>query len=228
MKNNQSIASSDRIVLSIKGNKVHSLTIKQVVPSDAGYYTVKVILDNGTSVSNAQAIVEIVSTFVKLLQIITIVDGQDYEIDIEVYGLPPPNIKWLYLIISNGNHHQLHIYHVTAQDADEYQVVCLNNLGHLLVSIKRTARLDTQIHAFSKPKIIWSKDAIPIDFSLYSRRINAEQRQGTYALTIKNLQLDDKGFYVYAETYQKFHDKLLKESDICIESSNQIEQQQQE
>ncbi|CAF3260192.1 unnamed protein product, partial [Rotaria sp. Silwood2] len=181
MKNNQSIASSDRIVLSIKGNKVHSLTIKQVVPSDAGYYTVKVILDNGTSVSNAQAIVEIVSTFVKLLQIITIVDGQDYEIDIE--------------IISNGNHHQLHIYHVTAQDADEYQVVCLNNLGHLLVSIKRTARLDTQIHAFSKPKIIWSKDAIPIDFSLYSRRINAEQRQGTYALTIKNLQLDDKGFY---------------------------------
>ncbi|CAF5087049.1 unnamed protein product, partial [Rotaria sp. Silwood1] len=88
MKNNQPIEKSDRIVQSIKGNKVHVLTIKQAVPSDAGYYSVRATLGTETSISDAQVVVEVAPTFVKLPETVTVVDGQDCEIDIEVFGLP--------------------------------------------------------------------------------------------------------------------------------------------
>jgi hypothetical protein len=228
MKDNQPIGKSDRIVPSVKGNKVHVLTIAKAIPSDAGYYSIKATSGNETSLSDAQVIIEVAPTFVKLPETVTVVDGQDCEINIEVYGLPPPNVKWSYLaedlttnakykLTSDGTHHQLRIFRASAQDAGEYQVICVNNLGRvtgkinvrissppviiqplkdLFIPIKRIARLETQIHAFPEPKIVWSKDAIPIDFSLYPGRINAEDRRGTYALTIKNVQLEDAGFYV--------------------------------
>jgi hypothetical protein len=228
MKNNQPIPKSDRIAPSVKGNKVHVLTIKQATPSDAGYYSVKATLGNETSVSDAQVTIEVAPTFVKIPETVTVVDGQDCEINVEVYGLPPPNITWSYLaedlttntkykITSDGTHQQLRIQHATAQDAGEYQIICSNNLGRitgkinvrissppvivqplkdLLIPIKRIARLETQIYAYPEPKITWSKDAIPIDFSLYPGKINAEERRGTYSLSIKNVQLDDGGFYV--------------------------------
>ncbi|CAF3618249.1 unnamed protein product [Rotaria sordida] len=228
MKNNQPIEKSDRIVASTKGNKVHVLTIKQAIPSDAGYYSVKATLGSDTSISDAQVVVEVAPTFVKLPEIVTVVDGQDCEINIEVSGLPPPQVKWSYLaedlvtnakykITSSDTNHQLRIQRATAKDAGEYQVVCSNNLGRitgrievrissppvvvqplkdLLIPIKRTARLETQIYAYPEPKIVWSKDAIPMDFSLAPARINAEDRRGTYALVIKNVQLEDSGFYV--------------------------------
>jgi hypothetical protein len=229
MKNNEPIPKSDRIVPSVKGNKVHVLTIKQAVPSDAGYYSVKATLGNETSISDAQVIIEVAPTFVKIPETVTVVDGQDCEINVEIYGLPPPNVVWSYLaedlttnakykITSDGKRHQLRIQHATAQDAGEYQIICSNNLGRitgkinvrissppvivqplkdLLIPIKRIARLETQIYAFPEPKIIWSKDAIPIDFNSYTPgKINAEERRGTYALSIKNIQLEDGGFYV--------------------------------
>ncbi|CAF2489671.1 unnamed protein product [Rotaria sp. Silwood2] len=228
MKNNQPIEKSDRIIASVKGNKVHVLTIKQAVPSDAGYYSVKATLGNEQSVSDAQVVVEVAPTFVKLPEIVTVVDGQDCEINMEVFGLPPPQIKWSHLaedlvtnakykITANGTSHQLRIQHATAQDAGEYQVMCSNNLGRitgkievrissppiivqplkdLLVPIKRIARLETQVYAYPDPKINWSKDAIPIDFNLSPARIIAEERRGTYSLVIKNVQLEDGGFYV--------------------------------
>ena len=85
-------------------------------------------------------LVEVPPTIVKIPETITVVDGQDCEINIEVTGLPSPNVKWSYLaedlttnskykITSDGNHHQLRIQHATAQDAGEYQVICSNNLG---------------------------------------------------------------------------------------------------
>ncbi|CAF2746284.1 unnamed protein product [Rotaria sp. Silwood2] len=228
MKNNQPIEKSDRIIASVKGNKVHVLTIKQAVPSDAGYYSVKATLGNEQSISDAQVVVEVAPTFVKLPEIVTVVDGQDCEINMEVFGLPPPQIKWSHLavdlvtnakykITANGTSHQLRIQHATAQDAGEYQVMCSNNLGRitgkievrissppiivqplkdLLVPIKRIARLETQVYAYPDPKINWSKDAIPIDFNLSPARIIAEERRGTYSLVIKNVQLEDGGFYV--------------------------------
>jgi hemicentin len=228
MKNNQPIPKSDRIAPSVKGNKVHVLTIKQATPSDAGYYSVKATLGNETSVSDALVTIEVAPTFIKLPETVTVVDGQDCEINIEVSGLPPPNVTWSYLaedlttnakykISSDGTRYQLRIQHATAKDAGEYQVICSNNLGRitgkidvrissppvlvqplkdLLIPIKRIARLETQVYAYPEPKIVWSKDAIPIDFSLYPGRINAEDRRGTYSLTIKNIQLDDGGFYV--------------------------------
>lgn len=228
MKNNHPIAKSDRIVPSVKGNKVHVLTIKNATPEDAGYYSIKATLGNETSVSDAQVTIEVAPTFVTIPETVSVVDGQDCEINIEVYGLPPPQVKWSYLaedlitnskykVTSDGTRHQLRIQHATAKDAGEYQVICSNNLGRitgkitvrissppvivqplkdLFVPIKRTARLETQIYAFPEPKIIWSKDAIPIDFSLAPGRINAEDRRGTYSLTIKNIQLEDGGFYV--------------------------------
>ncbi|CAF3575459.1 unnamed protein product [Adineta steineri] len=228
MKNNEPITNSDRIVPSVKGNKVHVLTIKQATPADAGYYSVKATLGSSISVSDAQVSIEVAPTFVKIPETVTVVDGQDCKINIEVYGLPPPLVKWSHLaedlttnakytITSDGTHHQLRIQRATAQDAGEYQVICSNNLGRitgkidvrissppviiqplkdLFIPIKRIARLETQIHAFPEPKIIWSKDAIPIDFSLYPGRINAEERRGTYSLIIKNIQLEDGGFYV--------------------------------
>jgi hypothetical protein len=228
MKNNEPIPKSDRFVPSVKGNKVHVLTIKQAIPSDAGYYSIKATLGNEISVSDAQVTIEVAPTFVKIPETVTVVDGQDCEINVEVYGLPPPNIKWSYLaedlttntkykITSDGTHNQLRIQHAKEQDAGEYQIICSNNLGRitgkinvrissppvivqplkdLFIPIKRIARLETQIYAYPEPKIIWSKDAIPIDFSLYPGKISAEERRGTYSLSIKNVQLDDGGFYV--------------------------------
>ena len=228
MKNNEPIPKSDRIAPSTKGNKVHVLTIKQATPADAGYYSIKATLGNESSVSDAQVLIEVAPTFVKLPETITVVDGQNCEINVEVTGLPSPNVKWSYLaedltsnakykVVAEGNQHQLRIQHASAKDAGEYQIVCSNNLGRitgkinvrissppviiqplkdLLIPIKRIARLETQIYAFPEPKIIWSKDAIPIDFSLAPGRINAEDRRGTYTLVIKNVQLDDGGFYV--------------------------------
>ncbi len=228
MKNNQPIPKSDRIVPSVKGNKVHVLSIKQAIPSDAGYYSVKAILGNETSVSDAQVIIEVAPTFVKLPETVTVVDGQDCEIYVEVTGLPPPNVTWSrlaedlttnakYKISSDGTHQQLRIQHATSQDAGEYQVICSNNLGRitgkinvrissppviiqplkdLLIPIKRIARIETQIYAFPEPKITWSKDALPIDFNLTPGKIKAEEARGIYSLIIKNVQLDDGGFYV--------------------------------
>ncbi|CAF5025514.1 unnamed protein product, partial [Rotaria socialis] len=46
MKNNQPIVKSDRIIPSMKGNKVHVLTIKNATPADAGYYSVTATLGN--------------------------------------------------------------------------------------------------------------------------------------------------------------------------------------
>jgi hypothetical protein len=228
LKDNQPIIKSDRIIPSMKGNKVHVLTIKQALASDAGYYSIKASLGNETSTSDAQVLVEVPPTIIKIPETITVVDGQDCEINIEVTGLPSPIVKWSHLavditanskykITSNGNNHQLRIQHATVQDAGEYQVICSNNVGRttgkitvrisappniveplkdLFIAIKRTARLETQIQAFPEAKAIWSKDAIPIDFSLYSGRITAEEKRGVYSLTIKNIQLDDGGFYV--------------------------------
>ncbi|CAF0916357.1 unnamed protein product [Adineta ricciae] len=228
MKDNQPIVKSDRIVPSVKGNKVHVLTIQKATPADAGYYSVKATLGNETSVSDAQVIIEVAPSFVKLPETVTVVDGQDCKINVEIAGLPPPNVKWSHLaedlttndkyqVSSDGTNHQLRIRHATSEDAGEYQIICSNNLGRitgkinvrissppviiqplkdLFIPIKRTARLETQIHAYPEPKIVWSKDAIPIDFSLYPGRINAEERRGTYSLSIKNIQLDDGGFYV--------------------------------
>lgn len=228
MKNNEPIVKSDRIVPSVKGNKVHVLTIQKATPSDAGYYSVQATLGSETSVSDAQVTIEVAPTFTKLPSTVSVVDGQDCEINVEVAGLPPPAVKWSHMaedlatnakyhITADGTHHQLRIHHASAKDAGEYQIICANNLGRitgkidvrissppviiqplkdLFVPIKRTARLETQIHAYPEPKIVWSKDAIPIDFSLAPARINAEERRGTYALTIKNVQLDDGGFYV--------------------------------
>ncbi|CAM4905811.1 unnamed protein product [Rotaria socialis] len=228
MKNNQPIVKSDRIIPSMKGNKVHVLTIKNATPADAGYYSVTATLGNETSVSDAQVLIEVAPTFVTIPETVTVVDGQDCDIHVEISGLPPPQIKWSYLaedlvtnakynIKSDGNHYQLRIHHATAKDAGEYQIICSNNLGRitgkinvrissppiivqplkdLLIPVKRTARLETQIHAFPEPKIVWSRDAIPMDFSLYPGRINAEERRGTYSLVIKNIQLEDSGFYV--------------------------------
>ena len=122
-----------------------------------------------------------------------------------------------YTIKSDGNHHQLRILRATAQDAGDYQVVCSNSVGRvsekitvhissppnileplkdLFVPIKRTARLETKIDAFPEARVVWSKDAIPIDFSIHSGRITAEVKRGVYSLVIKNTQLDDGGFYV--------------------------------
>jgi hemicentin len=228
MKNNQPISKSDRIEPTVKGNKVHVLTIKQAVPADAGYYSIKATVGNETSVSDAQVTIEVAPTFVKLPETVTVVDGQDCEINIEITGLPPPNVKWSYLaedlttnakykITADGTRHQLRIQHATAQDAGEYQVICSNNLGRitgkinvrissppvivqplkdLLIPIKRIARLETQIYAFPEPKVAWSKDAIPIDLNLVPGKIKAEENRGTYSLIIKNIQLDDGGFYV--------------------------------
>jgi hypothetical protein len=228
MKDNQPIIKSDRIMTSVKGNKVHVLTIKQALGSDTGYYSIKASLGNETSTSDAQVLVAVPPTIIKIPETITVVDGQDCEINIEVTGLPPPIVKWSHLavdlttnskykITSDGNHHQLRIQHATSQDAGEYQVTCSNNAGRatgkivvrisspptvieplkdLFIPIKRTARLETQIYGFPEAKAIWSKDAIPIDFSLYSGRIIAEERREIYSLTIKNVQLDDGGFYV--------------------------------
>ncbi|CAF4411465.1 unnamed protein product, partial [Rotaria socialis] len=228
MKDNQPIVKSDRITPSVKGNKVHVLTIKQALPSDTGYYSIKATLGNEVSTSDAQVLVEIPPTIVKIPDAITIVDGQDCEIDIEVTGLPSPIIKWSHLaqdlktnakykITSDGNHHQLRIQRATVDDAGEYQVMCSNNIGRttgkitvqissppavveplkdLFVPIKRSARLETHIYAFPVAKATWSKNAIPIDFSLYGARIVAEEKRGIYSLVIKNIQLDDGGFYV--------------------------------
>jgi hypothetical protein len=88
-------------------------------------------------------------------------------------------------------------------------------LKDLLIPIKRIARLETQIYAFPEPKIVWSKDAIPIDFSLYPGRINAEERRGTYSLSIKNIQLDDGGFYVC--TAQNPHGIIKTSATVTIE-----------
>ena len=232
MKNNQPISKSDRIDVSVKGNKVHVLTIKQATPADAGYYSIKATVGNETSVSDAQVLIEVAPAFVKVPETVSVVDGQDCEINVEISGLQPPSVKWSYLandltnnskykIISDGTHHQLRIYHATAQDAGEYQIICSNNLGRitrkinvrissppvivqplkdLLVPLKRIARLETQIHAFPEPKIIWSKDAIPIDFDANRGKINAEERRGTYSLSIKNVQLEDGGFYICTAT----------------------------
>jgi len=82
MKDNQPIIKSDRIVPSVKGNKVHVLSIKQAVPSDAGYYSVKATLGNETSVSDAQVTIEVAPTFVKITETVTVVDGQDCEINV--------------------------------------------------------------------------------------------------------------------------------------------------
>ncbi|CAF3835512.1 unnamed protein product, partial [Rotaria magnacalcarata] len=228
MKDNQPIVKSDRVIPSVKGNKVHVLTIKQALPSDTGYYSIKATLGNEVSTSDAQVLVEIPPTFVKIPDAITIVDGQDCEIDIEVTGLPSPIIKWSHLaediktnakykITSDGNHHQLRIQRATVKDAGEYQVMCSNNIGRitgkitvhissppavvqplndLFVPMKRSARLETHIDAFPAAKATWSKNAIPIDFSLYGTRIVAEEKRGIYSLVIKNIQLDDGGFYV--------------------------------
>jgi hypothetical protein len=228
LKDNQPIVKSDRINLSVKGNKVHVLTIKQALASDAGYYSIKANLGNDTSTSDAQVLVEVPPTITKIPETLTVVDGQDCEINIEVTGLPSPIVKWSYLaedlttnskykITSDGNQHQLRIQHATAKDAGDYQVICSNNVGRttgkivvrisspptiveplkdLFIPIKRTARLETQIYAFPEAKAVWSKDAIPIDFSLYSGRIIAEEKRGIYSLVIKNIQLDDGGFYV--------------------------------
>jgi hypothetical protein len=228
MKNNEPIVKSDRIVPSVKGNKVHVLTINKAVPADAGYYSIKATVGNETNLSDAQVIIEVAPTFVKLPETVTVVEGEDCEINIEVYGLPPPTVVWSYLaedlktnakykITADDTHHQLRIQRASADDAGEYQVICSNNLGRitgkinvrissppiivqplkdLLIPLKRIARLETQIHAFPEPKIIWSKDAIPIDFSLYPGKISAEERRGTYSLSIKNVQLEDGGFYV--------------------------------
>jgi hypothetical protein len=247
MKNNQPIAKSDRIVPSVKGNKVHVLTIKQATPADAGYYSIKATLGNETSVSDAQVLIEVAPTFVKLPETVTVVDGQDCEINVELSGLPAPNVVWSYLaedlvtnakykVTADGNRHQLRIQRATAQDAGEYQIICSNNLGRitgkinvrissppivtqplkdLLIPIKRIARLETQIYAFPEPKIVWSKDAIPIDFSLYPGRINAEERRGTYSLSIKNIQLDDGGFYVC--TAQNPHGIIKTSATVTIE-----------
>ena len=207
---------------------MHVLTIKQAVPSDAGYYSIRAVVGNETSVSDAQVLIEVAPTFVALPETVTVVDGQDCKIDIEVTGLPSPLVTWSYQavdlttntkykILADGNRHQLLIQYTTAEDAGEYQVICSNNLGRitgkiavrissppviiqplkdLLVPIKRTARLETQIQAFPEPKITWSKDAIPIDLKAAPGRVNAEERRGIYSLSIKNIQLDDGGFYV--------------------------------
>ena len=228
MKNNQPIVQSDRIAASMKGNKVHILTIKQVTPADAGYYSIRATFGNQSSTSDAQVLIEVAPAFVKIPETVVVVDGQDCEINVEVAGLPPPTVKWSllaedlinnakYKIVADGNRHQLRIQHATAKDAGEYQIICSNNLGRItgkiavcissppvimeplkdiLIPIKRIARLETQIHAFPEPKVVWSKDAIPIDFSLQPARITSEQRRGTYSLVIKNVQLDDGGFYV--------------------------------
>lgn len=228
MKNNQPIVPSDRVVPSMKGNKVHLLTIKQVTPSDAGYYSVRATVGGQTSTSDAQVVVEVAPTFVKIPETVVVVDGQDCEINVEISGLPPPTVKWSrfaedlvtnakYKVVADGNRHQLRISHATAEDAGEYQILCTNNLGRLtgridvrissppvimtplkdtLIPLRRIARLETQIHAFPEPKIVWSKDAIPIDFSLQPTRIIAEDRRGVYSLVIKNVQLEDAGFYV--------------------------------
>ena len=228
MKDNQPIAQSDRMVLSVKGNKVHVLTIKQALPSDAGYYSVKATLNSDTSTCDAQVHVEVPPTIVKIPETISLVDGQDCEINVEVAGMPHPTVQWSHLAVdistdakykvtSDGNRHQLRIQHATAQDAGDYQILCTNNLGRvtgkfvilissppiiieplkdLFVPIKRTARLETTIEAQPEAKAIWSKDAIPIDFSLYAGRIVAEDRRGFYSLAIKNIQLEDGGFYV--------------------------------
>jgi hemicentin len=227
MKDNQPITKSDRINLSVKGNKVHVLTIKQALATDAGYYSIKATLKNESSTSDDQVLVE-VPPITKKPETVSVVDGQDCEINIEVDGIPSPIVKWSYLaedlttnskykITSDGNRHQLRIQHATGKDAGEYQVICSNNAGRtsgkitvrissppniveplkdLFIPIKRTARLETQIQAFPEAKAVWSKDAIPIDFSLYSGRITAEEKRGIYALVIKNIQLDDGGFYV--------------------------------
>ena len=228
MKDNQPISKSDRIDLSVKGNKVHVLTIKQALATDAGYYSIKASSGNETSTSDAQVLVHVPPAITKIPDTLTVVDGQDCEINIEVVGSPSPNVKWSHLavdlansskhkITSDGNRHQLRIQHATAQDAGEYQVLCTNILGRatgkitirissppniveplkdLFIPIKRTARLETQIDAYPEAKAVWSKDAVPIDFSLYSGRIAAEEKRGVYSLVIKNIQLEDGGFYV--------------------------------
>ena len=228
MKDNQPIKKSDRIVPTIKGNKVHVLTVKQAVADDAGYYSIKATLGNETSTSDAQVLVEVPPTIIRIPETISVVDGQDCEINIEVAGLPSPTVKWSYLaedissnarykITANGTQHQLIIQHATAQDAGDYQIICTNNLGRIMgkvtvkissppiiteplkdlfIPIKRTARLETQIQGFPEAKAIWSKDSIPIDLSSTGGRITAEEKRGIYALVIKNIQLDDGGFYV--------------------------------
>ncbi|CAF4689458.1 unnamed protein product [Rotaria sp. Silwood1] len=228
MKDNTPIVKSDRIIPSLKGNKVHVLTIKQALASDTGYYSIKATLGNETSTSDAQVLVQVPPTIVKIPDTITVVDGQDCEINIEVAGLPSPILKWSHLaedlttnskykITSDGNNHQLRIQHASVQDAGDYQVLCTNSVGRatgkitvrissppiiieplkdLFVPIKRTARLETRIDAFPEAKATWSKNAIPIDFSLYAGRMVAEEKRGIYSLVIKNIQLDDGGFYV--------------------------------
>jgi hemicentin len=228
MKDNQVIVKSDRIMPTVKGNKVHVLTIKQAMASDAGYYSIKATLANQTSMSDAQVLVEIPPTIVQIPETVSVVDGQDCEINIEVAGSPLPIVKWShradeissnarYRILSDGTRHQLRIQHATANDAGDYQVICVNNLGRvtgkivvcissppmiteplkdLIIPMKRTARFETQIQAYPEAKATWSKNAIPIDVSTSTGRITIEDKRGVYALVIKNIQLDDGGFYV--------------------------------
>lgn len=228
MKDNQPIAKSDRIIPSVKGNKVHVLTIKQALPSDTGYYSIKATLGNEVSTSDAQVLVEIPPAIAKIPETIAIVDGQDCEINIEVTGLPAPIVKWSHLaedltsnekykITADGNNHQLLIRRASVKDSGEYQVTCSNKIGRttgkitvhisspptiieplkdLFIPMKRSARLETHILAFPEAKASWSKNSVPIDFSAYGGRIVAEEKRGIYSLVIKNIQLDDGGFYV--------------------------------
>ena len=87
MKDNKPLVKSDHIVPSVKGNKVHVLSIKQATPADAGYYSIRATLGNESTVSDAQVIVEVPPSFVKIPEILTVLDGQDVEINIEVAGL---------------------------------------------------------------------------------------------------------------------------------------------
>ena len=143
MKDNQPLKKSDRIIPTVKGNKVHVLTIKQAVAADAGYYSIRATLGNETSTSDAQVLVEVPPSIVQIPEMISVVDGQDCEINIEVAGIPSPTVRWSYLaedistnarykITSDGNRHQLRIQHATAQDAGDYHIICTNNLGRIM------------------------------------------------------------------------------------------------
>lgn len=228
LKDNQPIVKSDRVMPSVKGSKMHVLTIKQALPSDAGYYSVKATLGPTTSVSDAQVLVAVPPAIVKIPDVINVVEGQDCEMVVDVTGSPSPAVKWSFMaedltsnakyqIVSEGDQHRLRILHATGKDAGEYQVACTNSVGRasgkvnvrisspptiveplkdLFVAIKRTARMETQIQASPEAKAVWSKNAIPIDFSLYGGRLVAEEKRGLYSLAIKNIQLEDGGFYV--------------------------------
>ncbi|CAF1491714.1 unnamed protein product, partial [Adineta ricciae] len=228
MKDNQPIVQSDRVVISKKGSKMHLLSVKQALPSDAGYYSVKAKLGPISSLTDAQVFVAVPPIISKIPDTINVVEGQDCEIHIEVTGAPSPTVKWSFMandlspsskydITSDGNQHRLLIRHATGKDAGEYQVACTNSVGRasgksnvcissppvvveplkdLFIPIKRTARLETQIQASPEAKAVWSKNAIPIDFSSYGGRLVAEDKRGLYSLVIKNIQLEDGGFYV--------------------------------